>query len=116
MNFVADESVDQPIVNELRRLGHSVLAIADISPRSDDAEVLRRAQDLAAVLLTNDKDFGELVFRQRLHSAGVLLLRLSGLSREAKVTAVAAAVGEHAQRLKGVFAVLSPAQLRIREP
>ena len=96
MNFVADEIVDQPIVIGLRRQGHFVLAIGEVAPRSDDTEVLRRAREVGAVLLTNDKDFGELIFRQRLHSGGVLLLRLSGLSRDAKVAAVVATIQEHA--------------------
>ena len=116
MNFVADESVDHPIVIELRQLGHHVLAIAEEAPRSDDTEVLQRARALDAILLTNDKDFGELVYRQRLHSAGILLLRLSGLSREAKIEAVVSAIREHGRQVKGMFAVLSPGQLRIREP
>jgi hypothetical protein len=107
MIFVADESVDHPIVVRLRELGHQVVAIAEVSPRSDDADVLRRSADGGAVLITGDKDFGELVFRQRLHSAGVLLLRL--------IDAVATAIGQHGNELKGRFAVLSSGQLRIRD-
>jgi predicted nuclease of predicted toxin-antitoxin system len=61
LNFVADESVDHPIVLELRKVGHRVLAIAEVAAQSRDADVLRLAKELDAVLLTNDKDFGELV-------------------------------------------------------
>jgi len=117
MNFVADESVDFPIVIALRLLGgHNVIDIASVAPRSDDAEVLRRAREIDAVLITGDKDFGELIYRQRLHSSGILLLRLSGLPRVAKINAVFEAIQQHGQRLKGAFAVLSPGLLRIREP
>ncbi len=115
MNFVADESVDHPIVTRLRELGHQVVAVAEVAPRSDDTDVLRRSAEGGAVLLTGDKDFGEMIFRQRLHSAGVILLRLSGLSREAKIEAVVDAIGRHGSHLKGRFAVLSPGQLRIRD-
>jgi predicted nuclease of predicted toxin-antitoxin system len=63
MNLVADESVDRKIVLRLRQAGHIVLAIAEIAPRADDAAVLRLAHERRAILITSDKDFGELVFR-----------------------------------------------------
>ena len=79
MNLLADESVDGPVVERLRQEGHEVVYVAEISPSVVDEEVLQRANTSAALLVTADKDFGELVFRQgRLH-AGVVLLRLAGL-------------------------------------
>ncbi len=64
MNFVADESVDQSIVSRLRVDRHLVEAVSELSPGITDDEVLSRALDKGAVLLTADKDFGELVERQ----------------------------------------------------
>ncbi len=65
MNFVADESVDQPIVTQLRQAGHTVLAIVEMEPSISDETVLEIANQQGMVLLTGDKDFGELVFRDR---------------------------------------------------
>ena len=62
MRFVADESCDFAIVRALRATGHDVLAIAEVSPRADDEIVLRLASDETRVLLTEDTDFGELVY------------------------------------------------------
>ena len=62
MTFVADESVDRQIVEAVRGLGYDVLSIAESAAGVD---VLSRANDAQSVLLTADKDFGELVFRQR---------------------------------------------------
>jgi predicted nuclease of predicted toxin-antitoxin system len=87
VTFVADESVDRQIVEAVRRLGYAVVSIAESAPGIADENVLGRANDAQSVLLTADKDFGELVFRQcRLH-AGVVLLRLAGLASAAKAQA-----------------------------
>ena len=114
MNFVADEGVDRPIVLALRAAGHHVTWIAEQAPRMPDPEVLRLASEGDAVLLTNDKDFGELVFRRRLHTSGVVLLRLAGLPNEVKAAAVVAAIDVYAERLIRAFAVIEPSAVRIR--
>lgn len=80
MNFLADEGVERQIVDRLRSTGHDVHYTAESSPASSDDELLRLANDRGALLLTADKDFGELVFRMRRIHAGVVLLRLAGLS------------------------------------
>ena len=114
MNFFADESVDQPIVERLRAEGHHVLAVIELERSIPDEEVLRRANQQAALLLTADKDFGELVFRQRLLATGVVLLRLAGLSPGAKAGIVATVIRDHARELEGTFTVVSPGMVRIR--
>jgi len=84
VNLVADEDVDGPVVQRLRNDGHDIIYVADLSPGVTDDDVLRQANDRGALLLTADKDFGELVFRQRLVHSGVLLLRLAGLTNVTK--------------------------------
>jgi predicted nuclease of predicted toxin-antitoxin system len=64
VNFLADENIDQPIVERLRQENHQVWYIAEIAPNISDDIVLKLALDEKAILLTSDKDFGELVFRQ----------------------------------------------------
>ena len=81
MKLLADESVDWPIIARLRDDGHDVPAIAEDSPGLPDLGVLARAHAEGVVLITGDKDFGELVYRQKLPHAGVLLLRLAGGGR-----------------------------------
>ena len=63
MNLVADESVDGPSVERLRQDGHAVFYIAELDPGIDDDAVLDEANRSGALLITSDKDFGELVFR-----------------------------------------------------
>ena len=114
MNLLADESVDKLIVDELRQNGHSVLYIAELSPSIDDETVLHQANQNRALLLTQDKDFGELVFRQGLVHIGVVLVRLAGLSPQTKATSVSTVLANHEDELLGAFSVISPGRVRIR--
>jgi predicted nuclease of predicted toxin-antitoxin system len=81
LKIIADESIDKQIVDRLRSDGHLVLFIAELEPGIVDDAVLQLSRESNAVLLTADKDFGELVFRQRLLHSGVLLIRLAALTR-----------------------------------
>ena len=114
MNLLADEGVDGPIVDRLRQDGHEVAYIAEMSPGIDDDTILRQANDNSALLLTLDKDFGELVFRQGLVHAGVILIRLAGLQPTTKADVVATALREHDVELLNTFSVISPGSIRIR--
>jgi predicted nuclease of predicted toxin-antitoxin system len=114
MNILADESVDGPIVARLRQDGHRVESVAEMSPSISDDEVLDRAHRLQAVLMTADKDFGELVFRLHRASCGVVLIRLAGLSPTAKARLVSEAMSSHAERMVDSFTVVSTGAVRIR--
>ncbi|MBI3538073.1 MAG: DUF5615 family PIN-like protein [Chloroflexi bacterium] len=115
MNFVADESVDQPIVNRLRQQGHTVIAIAEIEPSISDIEVLEIANRAGNTLLTGDKDFGELVYRDRRFTFGIVLFRLAGLSSHAKADIVASIIRKYAGEFEQAFAVITPGSVRIRK-
>jgi len=114
VTFLADEGVDRQIVERLRLDGHEVSYVAEMSPGVMDEVVLRESRNSASVLITADKDFGELIFRQRQASTGVLLVRLFGLGPAMKASMVSAAIQEHGRKLPGAFAVLSPGNIRIR--
>ena len=114
MNLLADESVDRSIVERLRSDGHQVEYVAELSPGISDEEVLRQANDRGVVLVTADKDFGELVFRYGLTHPGVLLLRLGGQIRQARCDIAARVIRDHASEVPGAFTVVTPDTLRIR--
>lgn len=114
MNFLADEGVDRQIVERLRIEGYSVLYVAQMQPGISDDVVLDLANQYNALLITADKDFGELVFRLRRLTGGVILLRLAGLSpRKAEI--VVLVINQHLEELIGAFTVLAPGSLRIRQ-
>ena len=114
MNLLADEGIDKLIVDRLRQDGHSVLYIAELDPSIDDDTVLRRANQNGALLITVDKDFGELVFRLGRIHAGVVLIRLAGLSPQAKAGIISTIFADRGNELLNAFSVISPGRVRIR--
>jgi predicted nuclease of predicted toxin-antitoxin system len=65
VRWLADECIDATLVSHLRARGHDVVYMAEIAPAANDAEILARARSDARLLLTEDKDFGDLVPAQR---------------------------------------------------
>jgi predicted nuclease of predicted toxin-antitoxin system len=115
MKFVADENIDHQIVDRLRQDGHTVMSVAEMDPGISDDVVLDLANQEGSLLLTADKDFGELVFRQHRLMTGVVLIRLAGLSPLRKAEAVSSAIKRHITELPHAFAVISPGVIRIRK-
>jgi predicted nuclease of predicted toxin-antitoxin system len=114
MNIVADESVAGAILERLRQDGLVVQAIREFAPGSSDEVVLDTAEKAKVILLTEDKDFGELVHRQRALHQGVVLLRLAGLSRALRAALVSDAFKLHAAEFLGAFTVITHSGIRIR--
>ncbi len=104
------------IVDALRAGGFSVKYFAEVGAGTSDQEVLAAANEAQSLLLTCDKDFGELVYRQRLTNSGVVLVRLEGLTAASKASIVSDAMMNHGSEMKEAFTVVSPGLLRIRHP
>lgn len=114
MIFLADEGVDGPIVYLLRDNGYDVTYVAELAEGIDDEAVLKMAEEDKRILITRDKDFGELVYRlQKLHS-GIILTRLSGIDAETKAKMVLKVIEEYSEDLYGSFTVIQPGIVRIR--
>lgn len=117
MRFLADESTDFAVVRALRAAGHDVLAVSEVMPGSDDREIASEAARLQRVLLTEDKDFGWLVFVSQTESAGVVLIRFPGNARDSLVQTVVQLAQSHGEALTGSFVVLQPGHVRVsRKP
>ena len=114
MNFLADESVDRQIVDALREDGHAVLYVTEMDPGISDDEVLDKAEKGSAILITADKDFGELVFRQQQITKGVVLVRLAGLLPSKKAEIASTIIKKHLDAIQNAFSVISPNAIRIR--
>ncbi|MCL4458018.1 MAG: DUF5615 family PIN-like protein [Nitrospirae bacterium] len=114
MNFFADEGIDRQIVDSLREEGYSVNYVAEMEPGISDDYVLELANRERAILLTADKDFGELVFRMKKLAIGIVLVRLAGLSPAKKAEIVVNIINQHLQELSEAFSVITPTGIRIR--
>ena len=79
MRLIADENVAGTVIRTLRQRGHDVLSVKESMRSAADSVILARAQTEQRIVITLDKDFGELAFRCRLPArSGVILFRLSG--------------------------------------
>jgi len=113
LRFLADESCDFAVVRALRAEVYDVLAISEVMQRSDDRELIEQASRERRILLTEDKDFGWLVYVSHSDSAGVILIRFPGNARQTLVDALMNLVHTHGQELSGAFVVLQPGHTRM---
>jgi predicted nuclease of predicted toxin-antitoxin system len=102
MRFLANEGVDGLIVAAVRDDGHDVRWMAEEVEGRKESVVLEAAVLDARILITEDKDFGELVYRQRLHHRGVVLVRVDGISNVEKSRIVAVAIREREADLRAL--------------
>jgi len=114
VRWLADECVDAALVSRLRGAGHDVSYLAEVASGATDATVLRRAHDEDRLLLTEDKDFGDLVFRSKMAVPGVLLLRLDPEKSLLKWTRLESAIGKFGRTLFGRYIVIEAARFRSR--
>jgi len=114
MRFLADESVDQRTVERLINDGHElVVARIDLHGKQDPV-VLSEANARGSMLLTEDKDFGELVYRLKAAHAGVVLIRMHGMTGAEQAAQVSAAIAERGDELLHAFTVIKRSRMRIR--
>ncbi len=114
MNYqiVADESVDFRIVTRLREINFTVYSVAEEQPSIPDTTVLAIAENNKALLITEDKDFGELVFRLQLPHHGILLIRI--IEAEYKIFTVADTIHKYYDEMINKFSVINNTKLRIK--
>jgi predicted nuclease of predicted toxin-antitoxin system len=113
MRFLADESCDFAIVHALRAGGYDVLAVSEITPRAEDSEVIRLAVREERILLTEDKDFGRLVYSHGQKTLGVIFLRFPTLVRKQIAKDVVKLVRRQGEKLAGCFITVQPGRIRV---
>ena len=114
MKIVADESVDFGIIFKLRQKGIEVISITEDSPGIKDEEVLNISLNNRCLLITEDKDFGELTYRLKLEHKGILLIRLSDVSRKERIEIVAELLEKHFDYICNNFSVIDKRGLRVK--
>jgi predicted nuclease of predicted toxin-antitoxin system len=114
MRFLADENVSRLVIERLRNRGLDVVSISETRPGVPDKDVLAAANAEDCILITEDRDFGELVIRQNLGVRGLILLELDRLSNATEADKVTEVVSTHADKLLGNLLVIEPSRIRIR--
>jgi predicted nuclease of predicted toxin-antitoxin system len=114
VRWLADECVDAALVSRLRAAGHDVVYMAEVAPAANDSEVIQRARQDNRLLLTEDKDFGDLVFRHGAQTPGVVLLRTDPARHALKAQRLDAAIERFGDSLFGKYTTVEEARFRSR--
>lgn len=102
------------MVASLRSLGHDILYVAEMAAGLNDADVLALAAREKRVLLTEDKDFGDLIFRRKQTVPGLVLIRIASEEAALKIVRLAAAVEHYGDELFGRYLVIEAGRFRSR--
>ncbi len=114
MRFLADECCDSGLVRALREYGYDVTYVPETKAGASDDEVLLDAYNEGRILLTEDKDFGELVYRLKKPSIGIILMRINVKERHTKVQRLKEFFDKYQDRLEGYFVVIDSQKTRLR--
>ena len=115
MRFLVDECTGSRVATWLDENGHEVFSVYDEARGSTDDEILTKAYAETWILITNDKDFGELVFRERRPHHGVVFLRLDDERSIAKIATLEKLLENYAERLPDRFVVVTDNQVRFAD-
>lgn len=114
MKFLADECCDSGLVAHLREEGHDVLYVTEEKAGATDDTVLLDAYKEGRILLTEDKDFGELVYRLKKPCPGIILIRIDVREKNTKWNRLRTLIEKYEGRLAGHFVVVDPQKFRFR--
>lgn len=115
MKFLVDECTGTSVAACLRDEGHDVVTVADVMPQASDRKILNRAVSEGRIVVTNDKDFGQLVYYSGWKHRGVVLLRLRSERAENKVRMMKVVLAQVGERLQNHYVVATEAGIRIRK-
>jgi len=113
MRFLVDECTGPAVAEWLRAQKNEVFSVYDEARGLDDADIIQKAYAENWILITNDKDFGEKVYRERHSHKGVVLLRLDDERAASKIEALRKLLESHADQLPDHFVVVTESQVRV---
>jgi predicted nuclease of predicted toxin-antitoxin system len=114
LRLLLDHNVGRGVALALQQDGIDVLFVGDIDPHMPDVAILRRAVQEQRLIVTQDLDFGTLVYHSGHPHSGVLLLRMTSSSRDDRINAILWIIEHYGAQLPGRFTVFEGGRLRIR--
>ncbi|HBE44961.1 MAG TPA: hypothetical protein DDW17_05790 [Deltaproteobacteria bacterium] len=112
MRFFVDECTGPAVAEWLREQKHEVFSVYDEARGLDDDTIIQKAFTENWILITNDKDFGEKIYRERQYHQGVILLRLDDERAASKIEVLRRLLRDYADRLADQFVVVTEAKVR----
>ena len=116
VKFLVDECVGPTVAKWLKQNNYNVISIYDDSPGIDDYSVLKKAIQENRILVTSDKDFGEMIFKNKMKHCGIILLRLVNEKPSNKINVLESLLKNYAQDLFGNFVVVTEKIVRLIKP
>ena len=112
MRFLVDESTGPAVARWLRNQSHEVFSVYEQARGIDDEDIIKKAFAEKWILITNDKDFGEKVYRERYPHHGVILLRLGDERANIKINTIKQLLEHYSEQLAGNFIVVTETRVR----
>src|SRR5215212_530460 len=112
MRFLVDECTGPAVATWLHRQGHEIFSVFDEARGIEDDVVIQKAYNESWILITNDKDFGEKVYRERRPHRGVIFMRLEDERAANKIEVLRRLLEEYADRLADRFVVVTDTRVR----
>ena len=112
MRFLVDECTGPAVAAWLRQEGHEVFSVYDEARGLADEQIIQKAYAEDWILITNDKHFGEKVYRERWPHNGVVFMRLDDERAPVKIETLRRLLAKYADRLRGQFVVVTETRVR----
>ena len=115
MRFLVDECTGPAVAHWLHEQNHEVFSVYEESRGMEDDDIIRKAFNENRILITNDKDFGEKVYREGRPHRGVIFLRLDDERASNKIETLRRLLEMYANRLSDSFVVATEKQVRFAQ-
>ena len=112
MRFLVDECAGPAVAEWLREQGHEVFSVFDEAKGISDEDILTKAAAEGWILVTIDKDFGEMIFRERRPHCGVVFMRLSDERAANKIIVIEHLLKNYSDRLGDQFVTVTETRVR----
>ena len=112
MRFLVDECTGPVVARWLREQGHQVFSIYESACGMGDEEIICKARDEDWILITNDKGFGEQIYKKQHSHHGVILLRLEDERAVCKIEALRRLLYAYSAQLCDRFVVVTEDRVR----
>lgn len=114
LKFLVDESTGLRAARALREEGWDAESVIEVMRGAEDEDILKRAWKEGRIVIANDKDFGELIYRQKLPHKGVILLRLRKDTVRHRIRVLKEVISHYEENLKNKFVTVTEGNVRIR--
>ena len=112
MRFLVDECTGPKVAAWLQSQGYEIFSVFDEARGIEDDIVIQKAYSENWILITNDKDFGEKVHKERRPHRGVVFLRLENERASNKIETLRRLLEEYSDRLADHFVVVTESRVR----